>query len=236
MLAVFGLYHFQVRPIGVKKGAALLVVVALVFSTVGLVRVANYSVDEALLHGLSEESRRGSELDSVLATSFHVYQERERGTLPPRDWRLFFWEFISLVPFVDHVMYHPQYWYARNYFPGAVVPPTTMGPVAESGLWGGEIDLLVRSLLNGALFAWLTRWFLRRRDRWWALTIYIYCYATCVLTLKYSVLYQIIPLVRVVLPSLLLVVVLFKLEAGLSRSRGGAPAADGILAGRRRDE
>jgi hypothetical protein len=108
-----------------------------------------------------------------------------------------------------------------------VVPPTTLGVVAESGLWGGEPDLLVRSLLNGAIFAWLTRWFLRRRDRWWALTVYIYCYATCVLTLKYSVLYQIIPLVRVVLPSVVLVAVLFKLEAGVNRFGGVRIAAPG---------
>lgn len=227
MLGVFGLYHYRVQRIGLKKGAALLVGVALLFSLVGLVRVANYQIGDALKYEIREESTRGSELDSVLATSFHVYQERARGTLPLRDWRLFFWEFISLVPFIDHVTYHPQYWYARHYFPGSVVPPTTLGVVAESGLWGGEPDLLVRSLLNGAIFAWLTRWFLRRRDRWWALTVYIYCYATCVLTLKYSVLYQIIPLVRVVLPSVVLVAVLFKLEAGVNRFGGVRIAAPG---------
>jgi hypothetical protein len=217
LLAMFGLYHYQVRPIGVKKGAALLVVLALTFSAVGLIRAADYSVERALYETLEQKTIQGSEFDAVIATSFHIYQERNQGTLPPRDWRMFFWEFIAVVPFVDHTTYHPQYWYTLNYFPRAVVPPTSLGVVAESGLWGGELELLVRSLLNGALFAGLTRWFLRRRQKWWVLTVYIYCYATCVLTLKYSVLYQMIPLVRFVLPTLLLAGGLLRLQARFPR-------------------
>jgi hypothetical protein len=125
---------------------------------------------------------------------------------------MFFNDIISIIPFIDHIKYNPQYWYARNYFPKAVVPPTTMGVLADSAIWGGEWDLLVRALINGALFALLTRWFLRRREKWWALTIYIYCFATCIMTLKYSVLFQLAPLFRVILPSLFLAEVLFRLQ------------------------
>ena len=219
LLAVFGLYQLRVRPISVKQGAAALVVLAMVFSAVGFLRNAGYDVERAMVAAREQRGIQGSEFDAVFATSFHVYQERARGTLPPRDWRMFFWEFIAVVPFVDHISYHPQYWYARNYFPRALVPPATLGVLAESGLWGGEVDLVVRGFLNGALFAWLTRWFLRRRDRWWALTIYIYCYATCILTLKYSVLYQIIPLTRMVFPALLVAGVLLYVQAWFTSSK-----------------
>ena len=226
LLAVFGLYQHRVRQISLKQGAAALVVMAMVFSTVGFLRNAAYDVERALLEAREERGIQGSEFDAVFATSFHVYRERSQGTLPPREWRMFFWEFIAVVPFVDHVTYHPQYWYARNYFPQAIVPPTTLGVLAESGLWGGEPDLAVRGLLNGALFAWLTRWFLRRRGRWWALTIYVYCYATCVLTLKYSVLYQIIPLTRMVLPALLVAGVLLYAQARLTPPKAAAATAE----------
>ena len=87
-----------------------------------------------------------------------------------------------------------------------------MGVIADSAIWGGELDLLTRSLINGAIFAFLTRWFLQRREKWWALTIYIYCYATCIMALKYSVFYQLTPLVRVLLPTLLLAAILFRLQ------------------------
>ncbi len=223
LLAVFALYQLQVRRIGAKQGAVLLLAVALMFSAIGFVRTAGYSVERALASASEQRTIQGSEFDAVFASGFHVYKERNQGTLPPRDWRMFFWEFIAAAPFVDHTTYHPQYWYARNYFPQAPVPPATLGVIAESGLWGGEADLLLRSLLNGALFAGLTRWFLRRRQRWWALTVYVYCFATCVLTLKYSVLYQIIPLVRVVLPTLLLTAVLLNAQARLARSSAAAP-------------
>jgi hypothetical protein len=117
---------------------------------------------------------------------------------------MFFSDFISLMPFVDHYRWNPQYWYARFYFPEAAVPPQTMGPIADSAIWGGEIDLLLRSLINGGIFAYLVRWFFRRRHQWWALAIYIYCYATCVMALKYSVFYQITPIVKILVPALLL--------------------------------
>lgn len=116
---------------------------------------------------------------------------------------MFFYEFIAVIPFLDHVSYHPQYWYARYYFPDAAVPPQTMGVVADSAIWGGEYDLVLRSLLNGALFALLTRWFLRRRENWFAVNVYVFLCATSVLTLKYSVLYQLVPIVRILIPTLL---------------------------------
>ena len=85
------------------------------------------------------------------ALSFHLYFERKHNIMPSSDWRMFFNDFISIIPFIDHITYNPQYWYARNNFPTADVPPTTMGILADSAIWGGELDLLLRSLINGAL-------------------------------------------------------------------------------------
>lgn len=203
LLAAFAFYNLRVKPIRVLYGAAVMAFLAVAFSAVGLVRSVGYDVGLALRSVSEDRFARGDEFDAVFATSFHIYAERDRGTLPDRNWWMFFNEFIAVVPFVDHTTDNPQYWYARHYFPDAPVPPTTMGVIAESGLWGGELDLFVRSLINGAIFAALTRWFLRRRQAWWALTIYVYCYANCILTLKYSVFYLAPPLQRVVLPVVL---------------------------------
>jgi hypothetical protein len=124
---------------------------------------------------------------------------------------------------VDHTTWNPQYWYARYYFPNAVVPPQTLGPIADSAIWGGEVDLLIRSLLNGALFAYIVRWFIKKKDIWWAVAIYIYFYATCVMTLKYSIFYQLTPLVRILIPTLLVAALIMRVVSYLStafRSRG----------------
>jgi len=212
LLAFFGFYHFRVTPISLKKGIVFLIALAFIFSGIGIIRAANYRLENALHEVIKDKKIQASEFEAVYCTGFHLYVERAQGTLPPRDWKMFFYEFTAVIPFIDHAKHNPQYWYAWNYFPEAVVPPTTMGAIADSAIWGGEFDLLVRSLINGAIFALLTRWFLRRRKKWWALTIYIYCYATCILALKYSVLFQLTLLVRVLLPTLLLTEVLFRLQ------------------------
>ena len=209
LMAALGFYHFRVTPISLKKSMLLLITLAIIFSGVGLIRSFNYSLSDAQHKLMDQNNIVASEFEAVYCTTFHLYYERERGTLPSRDWLMFFNDLILIIPFIDHIKYNPQYWYARNYFPGSEVPPTTMGIIANSAIWGGEWDLLARSLINGALFALLYRWFLRRRYKWWALTIYIYCFATCVMTLKYSVLYQLALLCRVLLPPLLLTKVLF---------------------------
>ena len=211
-IAVLGFYHFRVNPISLKKSIVLLIALAMIFSGIGLIRHFKYDIEEAQYNLIKQNEIQASELEAVYCTSFHLYYERGQGTLPSRDWQMFFNNFISIIPFIDHIKYNPQYWYARNYFPEAVVPPTTMGILADSAIWGGEWDLLARGLINGALFALLTRWFLYRRNKWWALTIYIYCFATCIMTLKYSVLFQLAPLCRVILPSLLLAEFLFRFQ------------------------
>ncbi len=217
LLAVLGFYHFRVNPISLKKGIAFLIILAFIFSGIAIIRSASYGL-ENYDNTMQENEIRASEFEAVYCTSFHLYAERGQHTLPPRDWQMFFYEFISVIPFIDHKKYHPQYWYARNYFPEAIVPLTTMGVIADSAIWGGEFDLISRSLINGAIFALLMRWFLRRREKWWALIVYIYCYATCIMVLKYSVLFQIIPLFQVLIPLLLLTGILFRMQKNTARS------------------
>jgi hypothetical protein len=219
LLAVFAFYNLRVKPVRVRHGVVVMGFLALAFSAVGLVRSFGNDLDAALQSVSEDNFARGDEFDAVYATSFHIYFERNRGALPDRNWRMFAHEFLALIPFVDHITDNPQYWYARHYFPEAPVPPTTMGVIAESGLWGGELDLFIRSLINGALFAGLTRWYLRRRQAWWALTIYVYCYANCILTLKYSVFHLAPPLLRVVLPAVLGTALLLWWQNGHPRIR-----------------
>jgi hypothetical protein len=118
---------------------------------------------------------------------------------------MFFNDFISLFTWGDFARYNPMDWYARNYYPQADVPPFTVGPIADSAIWGGEADLLVRSLINGVFFAYIARWFVRYGDRWWGLTVYIYCCATCILVVKYSVFLHLNLIEKNLIPVLVLV-------------------------------
>jgi len=129
-----------------------------------------------------------------------------------------------------------MYWYADNYFPNAVVPPFTMGPIALSALWGGEIGLFIQGVLNGILFAYLMRWFARDGARWRVMTIYVFCYSSCIMCLKYSIFWHLVPLEKIILPLVVIVSVLAKDIPGRTKpvfdlGRGPAGQEGGFAVG-----
>jgi hypothetical protein len=205
ILASVCLYHYKVRKITLKQGALSFLAIAALFSIIELFRSLEFDLSDARQAVSADGAGPASEFGAVFFTGFHLYAERAQGSLPPREWPMLFNDVLSLIPFVDHVEWHPQYWYARHYFPNAAVPPETMGPIADSAIWGGEVDLVVRSLLSGALYGWLMNWFLRQQSHWWSSVIYAYCFATCVMTLKYSILYQLAPVLKIIVPGMVVV-------------------------------
>jgi len=208
LIAAAALYHYYVKQITLKKGILVMLAFGLVFSVIEMARSVDleFSVFKETIS--QERGMPAAELGAVYVTGFHLYSERSNGTLPPIEWQVFFNDFISMVPLVDLTKWQPMSWYARNYFPDAVVPPLTLGPIAESALWGGEIDLLIRGFINGTLFAFLMRWFAREGGKWQVMTIYVFCYSTCIMCLKYSIFYHLVPLEKMILPLLLIVSVL----------------------------
>lgn len=199
------LYHYFIRPISLKKGLLACIAIVLLFSTIEVLRSNEFDLGKAQATTADRGFQPASEFGAVYFTSFHLYQERDQGALPPKEWPMFFNDFISLVTPNDFVRWSPQHWYAKAYFPDSVVPPETLGPIADSAIWGGEFDLLLRGLINGMFFAYLIRWFISRKGKWWAVAVYVFCYATCIMTLKYSVFYHLNPLLKTFLPTALFV-------------------------------
>lgn len=217
ILQMVCLYHFYVRRISLKQGALACLAVAALFSAVELVRALEGDLASARSAVSEEGLAPAAEFFAVFFSSFHLYAERAAGTLPVREWPMFFQDFLSLVTWGDLTRWNPMYWYADNYYPNSAVPPFTLGPIADSALWGGEVDLVIRGLVNGAFFAFLMRWFLRHHHRWWAVTIYVYCYATCILTLKYGVFFLLNPIVKNLLPTIVLVALVRRIKFSVSR-------------------
>lgn len=198
------LYHFMVKRISLQWGLLVLAALTVVFSAIELIRMLD-DVGSARSAIADDGLKPSAEFISVYFPGFHLYSERTAGTLPPREWPMFFNDFISLFTWGDFARFYPMDWYARNYYPLAEVPPFTLGPIADSAIWGGEIDLLFRGLINGVFFAYIVRWFVRYGDRWWGLTVYIYCCATCILVLKYSVFLHLNLIEKNLIPVLLIV-------------------------------
>jgi hypothetical protein len=217
LITAAALYHYCVKRISLRKGLLTMLVLGIAFSAIEVVRSEgpdSLDVEEAALQGHGVPV---GELMAVFIPGFQLYHERSIGALPPVPWQLFLNDLISIVPFVDDHKWQPMYWWTANYAPDAVVPPITLGPIAMSALGGGEIGLFVQGFINGILFAFLMRWFAKSSGSWRVMTVYVFCYATCVMCLKYSIFYHFQPLIRTILPVVLLVSIFCEAVSGRPR-------------------
>ena len=205
LLQALCLYHFTVKRVSLKRVALAFALCAAIFSAIEVARPLSQESEVGAASLLEGGLKPASEFGAVFYPSFHLYEERANGSLPPREWPMLFNDAISLVTFGAFNRWNPMNWYARNYYPTVEIPPFTVGPIAESALWGGEVDLLLRAVLNGLFFAAIMGWFVKRANEWWALSIYAYCYATAILTIKYSVLLHLTLIEKNLLPTLFLV-------------------------------
>ena len=119
---------------------------------------------------------------------------------------MFFYDFISPFTFNSDTRWNPMWWYSRNFYPLSDVPPFTIGPIAESAMWGGEFDLFFRGVLNGLFFSFIVNWFIQRRNKFWAVTIYVYCFSFSIITIKYSIFFYLTPIVKELIPTILITV------------------------------
>ncbi|HEX9486022.1 MAG TPA: hypothetical protein VF976_03075 [Gemmatimonadales bacterium] len=205
LLMAMCLYHFTVRKVSLKMAFVAGVGMTALFTVVEVMRLLQFDWTSAPSAVAEAGSKPAGEFLSVFYSGFHLYTERAQGTLPAREWPMFFTDIISLFTFGSFTRWNPMDWYTRNYVPDADVAPFTLGPIADSAMWGGEADLVARAVVNGLFFAFLMRWFLHHKDRWWGLSVYVYCYATCILTLKYTVFLHLNLIEKNLVPVLLLV-------------------------------
>lgn len=203
LLAAVCMYHFYVKPVRLARGALYLAVLLVFFTITEFYRASEFNLDAAVAEFAQRGVKFAYEFGAVFYTSFHIYHERFFGSLPQPESLMLINDFFTAVPLYDHVRYNSQYWYAGIYFPDAVVPPQTMGPLADSGIWGGEADLAVRGVLTGIAYGGIARWALRPDARWHHMLIYTFLFATAVIGIKYSVIYQVSQMARVFLPVLL---------------------------------
>jgi len=218
ILQTFFLYNYYVKKINFKKLIPYTIAIMVLFSSIEVIRLLD-SRNEISQGVLKEEGiKPPGELGAIFVPSFHLYAERNNGSLPNVEWQMLFYDLISPFTFNSFTKWNPMYWYRDNYFPDSVVPPFTLGPVADSAIWGGEIDLLFRGIINGIFFAFIVKWFLKRRSKWWAITVYTYCFSYSVITLKYSVFFYLTPLVKELVPTIIIVLILMRIFSSSKNS------------------
>ena len=77
LMAAGGFYHYRASHISILKGIVYLMILAIFFSGVELIRSSNYSLEEAQKTILTKGVKQASEFESVYNTSFHLYDQEE---------------------------------------------------------------------------------------------------------------------------------------------------------------
>jgi len=204
LLMTVCLHVLFVKGINLTRSILVGGILLAIFSAIELVRSAIMN-NATISDYISDQGiKPASELGAIFFTGIHLYDVRASGMLPYVDNLMLFYDFLSAIPFVDWSEYNPMVWYANNYYPNAVVPPFTMGPVAVSAMFGGELDLILRGIAIGAILAFLFRWFSCNVNSVYRCVVYIFSYSTVVMIIKYDIFWYIPQIVKLIIPSLIL--------------------------------
>lgn len=195
------LYHFTRHGIPLTKVFILGIIALLSFSLIEFVRLSSSG---SFIDFNDLNLNFPMELNSVFFSGAHLYKQLSAGSLPSAPWPMYFYEITSILLPGDYVEWNPMEWYRLNFHPDSVFPPMTLGPIADSAIWGGELDLFVHALFNGLFFAFIVKSFIRFQDKLWMVVFYLFACGSCILTIKYSVLYLLNPIVKNILPALIL--------------------------------
>lgn len=149
------------------------------------------------------------EFGAVFFTSYHLYQEREDNQLPAKSYKMFFFDFIA--PFIPNASISdidPIFWYQKAYFPLSEVPPFTLGPIANTAIWEGEIGLVLRAYFCGFLLGFFSNYITRNNIRPFCLFIFISIFSTIVMVMKYSIFFHLTQIIKnLILPYLIFKVI-----------------------------
>lgn len=149
------------------------------------------------------------EFGAVFFTSYHLYQEREDNQLPSKSYKMFLFDFISpFIPNASIGKIDPIFWYQKNYFPESEVPPFTLGPIANTAIWEGEIGLFLRACICGILLGLFSNFITRNNITLFNLFVYLSFFSTTVMVMKYSIFFHLTHTVKnLILPYLIFLVI-----------------------------
>lgn len=213
IIGIFCLYNIFVNRISFLKIFFGSVLFVFIFTLIAIFRIPQEGLET--LAGLNFAGfilNLSGELGSVYYTGFHLYEQRMLGVIPPAPWQMFFYDFWAVVPFIDITNWTPMNWYHLNYFPEALVPPMTLGPIANSAIWGGEYGLFFRGVLCGVFYAIITRFFILNKHNWIIVSMYIFCFSTTIYIMKYSIFYHMQLIIKTLIPVIFICWIISKLD------------------------
>jgi hypothetical protein len=206
LLAAVLLYHRLVKPLPLAKAG-----------TLGAVLLAG-----ALVYGVTRDVGGGlqtvtsaqqspwatmNEFQALYGISFDLHARHLAGTTGPIPWQIYAADFIRLVPSqllpfdkADPCLGYPQV--------DGIGPGCVLGVISNAVLGLDWVELVIRGLILGLVFALIHRWYVRHQEGYWATLFYVsmclwsyYTFRGSTFYFLYDLVYRLIPLmigVRVV--------------------------------------
>jgi hypothetical protein len=151
-----------------------------------------------------EYTRMGSDFELSLpselgAIIFSAYQICDGGALNTTSIMPFYYLVSPILPGrITEIS--PFYWYTREYWGNSDFPPFTLGPIAESFMYGNYIFIIIYSYLVAIILKFISN--VSQKYHYMTLGHFISIFYTLyiVLSFKYSILYPNTDIVKSIIP------------------------------------
>lgn len=208
LLMICCLYSIYVSGVKLSKIVIILFYLLFIFSIVEIARSAMINETDLLSYLIEVGVKPAEEFGALFFTGFKLYELRLNNAFPEINPLMFFYDFLAVMPFINIDEINPMVWYARNFYPNAVVPPFTLGPIAISAIYGGEIDLSVRGFILGLIIGLVSNWHSRNLKSWVVTSVYVYFYSTVVMLLKYDIFWFTSVFIKLIIPSIITIYII----------------------------
>jgi hypothetical protein len=204
MMASVLLYHRLVRPLPFLRAALLVVLVLAGVITYGVARDlggrGGLSNLQALSQAGPERWATMNEFQAIYGIAYDLHARKQEGFVGRIPWQIYTSDLTLLVP--SQLLPFPKADPCVGY---PIVEGTglgcVLGVVAQAIVGLDWIELVLRGLVLGVLFAVIHRWYLRRHDDYWATLFYLCLCLWCYYTFRastfyftYYIVYRFVPL------------------------------------------
>jgi len=173
LLGAMFLYHWRIKPLKLSVLAAGGVFLIAGYIAFGVVR----DYREAFLEADEGRVSSSNEFQAVFSTAFDLEKRRLDGSLQV-PWSVYLSDITAVVPsqFVPFEKVDKAEWYLDVAGVRDTGVGFAFGAISESVIGFGNIELLLRGMVIGYLFARLHLWYRRHPRDFWVLLVY--CMAT----------------------------------------------------------
>ncbi len=229
LLATGLLYHRMVRPWSFTRAALAGIAGLGAILAYGAMRDMGFVLRTLNGAGISAWSI-ANEFQGIFGTAYDLQMRSAAGTLPHIPWQLHVSDALLLIPqqVLPFVKVDPSDWYLTISGLQGTGFGAMFGVISQSVTGFGHVELVLRGLALGWMFAKVHRWYVARADGLWITLLYLFVCIWSYYTFRASTFYFVYMLLYSFVPAYLVV----RLAAGLLRVTAG-PAALQPLPGSR---